>query len=111
VRLNDWTCLVVLIGAVAYFVTHKGPRERLIANEDGTVGVVYEGEPTTADESEAAEAAADAVPDESDATVVTDPDKTVVTDPAPADPAPADPDETVVTDPDKTVVQDSADKR
>ncbi|MDQ1643959.1 MAG: hypothetical protein QOJ50_143 [Cryptosporangiaceae bacterium] len=116
VRLNDWTCLVVFIGAVAYFVTHKGPRERLIANEDGTVGVVYEGEPTTADESEAAEAAADAVPDsgpaDADATVITDPDKTVVTKPAPAEAvaAAADPDETVVTDPDKTVVQDSADK-
>lgn len=41
-RLNIWTSLVVFLGALAWFVTHKGPREHLIERPDGTVGVEYE---------------------------------------------------------------------
>jgi prolipoprotein diacylglyceryl transferase len=43
-RLNVWTSILVFIGALWYFVTHKGPRERLEPMEGGGVRVVT-GEP------------------------------------------------------------------
>jgi prolipoprotein diacylglyceryl transferase len=42
-RLNNWTALVVFIGALIYFVRVRGPREVLVAQDDGTLLVVSEG--------------------------------------------------------------------
>ncbi len=39
VRLNIWTCLIVFLGALVYFVLHGGPRERLSVDESGNVRV------------------------------------------------------------------------
>ncbi len=40
VRLNIWTCLVVFVGALIYFVLHSGPRESLAVDESGKVQVL-----------------------------------------------------------------------
>jgi prolipoprotein diacylglyceryl transferase len=40
VRLNIWTCLVVFLGALTYFVLNSGPREQLTADESGKVQVL-----------------------------------------------------------------------
>jgi prolipoprotein diacylglyceryl transferase len=39
-RLNNWTSLIVLAGAIAYFVRRKGPQEHMRVDEDGTVHIV-----------------------------------------------------------------------
>jgi hypothetical protein len=44
-RLNDWTSIVVFVGALAYFLLQRGPRERLRAVDGGKVEVVTDGEP------------------------------------------------------------------
>jgi len=38
VRLNVWTSVVVFLGALAYFLVKKGPREFIIPAEEGTRG-------------------------------------------------------------------------
>jgi prolipoprotein diacylglyceryl transferase len=45
-RLNDWTALIVFIGALIYFVRVRGPREYLVPEADGGYRVV------TADEAQ-----------------------------------------------------------
>jgi prolipoprotein diacylglyceryl transferase len=45
-RLNNWVSLLVLAGAVWYFLRVKGPQEHMRVDEDGTVHIVTEtGEP------------------------------------------------------------------
>ncbi|MGH3544857.1 MAG: prolipoprotein diacylglyceryl transferase, partial [Mycobacteriales bacterium] len=44
VRLNIWTCLVVFLGALAYFAFRGGPPERLAVDDSGTVRVLEAGE-------------------------------------------------------------------
>jgi prolipoprotein diacylglyceryl transferase len=38
-RLNDWTSLVVFLGGLIYFLTHRGGPERLEVQEDGSARV------------------------------------------------------------------------
>jgi prolipoprotein diacylglyceryl transferase len=45
-RLNNWTALVVFAGALVYFLRVRGPQERLIVDEDGTVRVAAAASPT-----------------------------------------------------------------
>jgi prolipoprotein diacylglyceryl transferase len=53
-RLNNWTAIVVFLAALVYFVRVRGPQERLVVAEDGTIRVVTgdadapEAEPTPA---------------------------------------------------------------
>lgn len=55
-RLNNWTALIVLAGAIVYFVLAKGPRQLLAVDEDGTIRAYHEGSqaPEVAATSEAA---------------------------------------------------------
>ena len=39
-RLNNWTAIVVFLGALLYFVRVRGPQERLVVDDDGTVHMV-----------------------------------------------------------------------
>jgi prolipoprotein diacylglyceryl transferase len=39
-RLNDWTAIVVFIGALIYFVRVRGPQERLVTTDAGDLRVV-----------------------------------------------------------------------
>jgi prolipoprotein diacylglyceryl transferase len=41
-RLNNWTSIVVFLGALAYFLRVKGRREHLVAGPDGTLVTVQE---------------------------------------------------------------------
>jgi prolipoprotein diacylglyceryl transferase len=58
-RLNNWTAVIVFLGALVYFVRVSGPQERLIVDEDGNVRVaddttvtpVTDAVPTPTDES------------------------------------------------------------
>jgi prolipoprotein diacylglyceryl transferase len=56
VRLNVLTSIVVFLGALAYFLLRRGPRERIAVGEDGRVEVLPEGAsdgaPATAEGSE-----------------------------------------------------------
>ena len=55
-RLNMWTALVALIGGLAYFLLVRGPRQRLVYDDSGTLtAVVDEGDLAPAAESSAAE--------------------------------------------------------
>lgn len=54
VRLNVWTSVLVFAGALAWFLTHRGPRERLITRPDGTVTVASPGEDSTGDADDSA---------------------------------------------------------
>jgi prolipoprotein diacylglyceryl transferase len=47
-RLNDWTCLVVFLGGLAWFLTHRGGPERLEILEDGRLRAVEGSAPTGA---------------------------------------------------------------
>jgi prolipoprotein diacylglyceryl transferase len=47
-RLNNWTSIIVFLGALLYFLRVKGPREMLVVEEDGTIRVVDEGTAVTA---------------------------------------------------------------
>jgi prolipoprotein diacylglyceryl transferase len=42
-RLNNWTAIVVFLGALVYFVRVTGAQERLAVAEDGTIRVVTPG--------------------------------------------------------------------
>ncbi|MFI5957122.1 prolipoprotein diacylglyceryl transferase [Cryptosporangium sp. NPDC051539] len=42
-RLNEWTSLVCFIGALIWFLTHRGITERLAVTEDGRVEVLRDG--------------------------------------------------------------------
>ena len=42
-RLNDWTAIVVFLGALVYFLRVKGPRLVLVADEDGNLRAIPEG--------------------------------------------------------------------
>jgi prolipoprotein diacylglyceryl transferase len=53
-RLNNWTAILVFLGALVYFLRVKGPQEYLRVEEDGTVTVIPA--PGTA-EAEASDAA------------------------------------------------------
>jgi prolipoprotein diacylglyceryl transferase len=85
-RLNNWTALLVFVAAVAYLVLVRGPQERLVVAEDGTIEVT---------DVEALEAAgglaadlADPDPDPSDTPTEPDPGPDPSSDPGPsADPA------------------------
>jgi prolipoprotein diacylglyceryl transferase len=39
-RINDWTALLVFIGALIYFLRVRGPQERLVVSGDGKIQVV-----------------------------------------------------------------------
>jgi prolipoprotein diacylglyceryl transferase len=41
-RLNNWTSIIVFLGALAYFLRAKGRREHLVAGSDGALIVVQE---------------------------------------------------------------------
>jgi hypothetical protein len=43
-RLNDWTAIIVFIGALIYFLRVKGPREYLVPDTDNSYRVVTEEE-------------------------------------------------------------------
>jgi prolipoprotein diacylglyceryl transferase len=45
IRLNDITSIVVFVGALAYFVLRRGPRERLVTDEEGHVTVLPDDAP------------------------------------------------------------------
>lgn len=47
-RLNDWVSILVFLGALAYFLLMRGPRQRLVVAEDGRLSAVPEDD--TADE-------------------------------------------------------------
>ncbi|WP_203905430.1 prolipoprotein diacylglyceryl transferase [Virgisporangium aliadipatigenens] len=47
-RLNNWTSIVVFVGALIYFLRAKGPRQRLVVAEDGTITAVDPGDPRAA---------------------------------------------------------------
>jgi prolipoprotein diacylglyceryl transferase len=67
-RLNEWTCLVVFLGALAYFLLVKGPREELEAEpDDETAGTTSEKADPDSDVDEAA-AAGSALAGSSDTT-------------------------------------------
>lgn len=55
-RLNNWTALIVFAGALAYFVRVRGPQERMVVAEDGTMTLV----PVDAEAVTAAEVPVDA---------------------------------------------------
>jgi prolipoprotein diacylglyceryl transferase len=84
-RLNDWTSIVVFLGALVYFLRVKGPQEHLVVAEDGTI-TVLDGEPAEATPTPAT------APVEGDADDPPDPD-------ANADP-PADPPDAAEADED-----------
>lgn len=42
-RLNNWTAIVVFVGALVYFLRVRGPQERLAVAEDGTIRVATPG--------------------------------------------------------------------
>ncbi len=49
-RLNNWTSIVVFVGALIYFLRVRGPQERLIVGEDGQIRAVpADGAPVAAD--------------------------------------------------------------
>ena len=67
-RLNNWTAIIVFVGALVYFLRVKGPQEHLVIEADG-VHVVPAGEaahPEATETAEPAEAAEAAEPDEPD---------------------------------------------
>jgi prolipoprotein diacylglyceryl transferase len=53
-RINDWTSIIVFLGALLYFVRVKGPQTRLVTDEDGKLHAV----PVDSPEGTAAAAAA-----------------------------------------------------
>jgi prolipoprotein diacylglyceryl transferase len=53
-RINDWTSIIVFLGALMYFVRVKGPQTRLVTDEDGKLHAV----PVDSPEGTAAAAAA-----------------------------------------------------
>jgi prolipoprotein diacylglyceryl transferase len=59
-RLNEWTCLVVFLGALAYFLLVRGARERLETDADGEVRVVEDSPGPTDLPADGAEATVDA---------------------------------------------------
>jgi prolipoprotein diacylglyceryl transferase len=66
IRINVLTSIVVFLGALAYFVLRRGPRERIVVEEDGSIRVLPEDSASSAEaapaESGASEADAPAVP-------------------------------------------------
>jgi prolipoprotein diacylglyceryl transferase len=78
-RLNDWTCLVVFAGALAWFLTHRGGPERLEIGEDGRLRVIDE---DSAGAQDTAGTAVDDVP-------VASAERSTSDDPPPADEAAA----------------------
>jgi prolipoprotein diacylglyceryl transferase len=70
IRLNDITSVVVFVGALIYFVARRGPRERIVVEDDGQVRVLpddeHDGSPTAA--GGGAAPAPDASPPSTDAT-------------------------------------------
>lgn len=90
-RLNIWTCVIVFGFALWYFLTHAGPRERLVVQEDDTVRVLEEGE---ADDTTAADADPAAGTDTAEA--------------ADAEPEPAAPDEDPQPDPEPAAEEPAA---
>jgi prolipoprotein diacylglyceryl transferase len=53
-RLNDWTSIIVFLGALAYFVLVRGPQQRLVADEDGQLTAVPIGDGGAAEGDQAA---------------------------------------------------------
>ena len=98
-RLNIWTCIIVFAAGLAYFLTHPGPPERLLVQEDGTVRVLADGEPA---DGEPTDARPETV--EAGGTTGDEPDDELV----PDDPATAD-DPASVDDPVSTEVPATAD--
>ena len=64
-RLNNWTAILVFLGALVYFLRVKGPQEYLRVDEDGKITVVPA--PGTVAEPAADEAAADKAEEEPEA--------------------------------------------
>jgi prolipoprotein diacylglyceryl transferase len=76
-RLNNWTSILVFLGALIYFLRVKGPRELLVVDEDGKIRVVDEGAAPVAVESdsdEASETSEDGPPDEDAGSATADTD-------------------------------------
>ncbi len=46
-RINEWTSALAIVGAVAWIVTHRGPREETVEPEPGEVDVGSSGEHPT----------------------------------------------------------------
>ena len=59
IRLNDWTCMVVFLGAVLWMVTHRGPREEVVQPVEADGGP---GTPQPADGASAGGTAASSEP-------------------------------------------------
>ena len=66
-RLNNWTAILVFIGALIYFLRVKGPQEYLQIDEDGRITVVpppsSSSEPPSAEDSDEAGEETDAEPE------------------------------------------------
>lgn len=64
-RLNNWTAIVVFVGALIYFLRVKGPQEYLRVDEDGTITVVpAPGSPASTETPAGAGTAAEAATDD-----------------------------------------------
>ncbi len=72
-RLNMWTAVIALIGGVAYFLLVRGPRQRLVYDESGTLTAVVDDEDTAAPVSSTESSAAE--------TTTTDPEQQAPDDP------------------------------
>jgi hypothetical protein len=49
-RVNNWTSIIVFVGALIYFLRVRGPQERLVVSEEGEIQVApVEGAPTATD--------------------------------------------------------------
>ncbi|GAA0912536.1 prolipoprotein diacylglyceryl transferase [Virgisporangium aurantiacum] len=77
-RLNNWTAIVVFLGALIYFLRVKGPQEYLRVDEDGTITVIpAPGSPASAETGTGPEAAIETATDtdtDDDAEVADEPD-------------------------------------
>jgi hypothetical protein len=69
-RLNNWTAIVVFLGALAYFLRVRGPQERLEVSETGEIRVIRGDE--AAPEQEPAEATEEAAAEEETETATGD---------------------------------------
>ncbi|MEV5712056.1 prolipoprotein diacylglyceryl transferase [Actinoallomurus sp. NPDC052274] len=110
VRLNDWTCLIVFLGAVAYMYLQRHRTE----NPPGALGTAADAGDATADPAEPAATDGDATaePADSEPTPGTgsEPDaEPAAVEPAVADAEPAEPDDTTAagSDPAPTEVKDT----
>lgn len=77
-RLNNWTAILVFLGALVYFVRVRGPQEHLLVDEDGKITVIPapgSDVPVNDATEEASDEASDEVSDEAASAAEVDPEK------------------------------------